>query len=74
MGFTLYRLSMFREGKLPKPFFRTKKGLNGEGIGTQDLSMWSEAFKHGYKCAIDCSVRVGHYDLKGQFGEADMMW
>ena len=74
MGFTLYRLSMFREGKLPKPYFRTKKGLNGEGIGTQDLSMWTEAFKHGYKCAIDCSVRVGHYDLEGKFGPEDFVW
>lgn len=74
MGFTLYRLSMFREGKLPKPYFRTKKGLNGEGVGTQDLSMWAEAFKHGYKCAIDCGVRVGHYDLKGLYGPEDMMW
>lgn len=74
MGFTLYRMSMFREWKGPKPFFRTKRGLAGEGIGTQDLSFASEAFKLGYKCAIDCSVKVGHYDLKGQFGQEDMVW
>jgi len=74
MGFTLYRLSMFREGKLSKPYFRTKKGLNGEGIGTQDLAMATEAFKHGYKFAVDCSVRVGHYDLEGKFGPPDMVW
>jgi hypothetical protein len=74
MGFTLYRLSMFREWKGPKPFFRTKKGLNGEGIGTQDLSFASEAFKLGYKFAVDCSVRVGHYDLKGDYGPPDMVW
>jgi hypothetical protein len=74
MGFTLYRMSMFREGKIPKPFFKTKNGSEGQGVSTQDLAFWSEAFKHGHKCAIDCSVRVGHYDLLGQFGEPDMMW
>ena len=36
--------------------------------------MWTEAFKHGYKCAIDCSVRVGHYDLEGKFVTEDMVW
>ena len=24
--------------------------------------------------AIDCDVLVGHYDLEGKFGPADMMW
>ncbi len=74
MGFALWRLKMFREGKLAKPFFRTKNGKNGEGISTQDLSFWSEGFKHGYKCAVDCSVRVGHYDLKGEYGPQDTMY
>jgi hypothetical protein len=74
MGFTLYRLSLFREWKGPKPFFRTKKGLNGEGIGTQDLSFATEAFKFGVKFAVDCSVRVGHYDLTGAFGIEDHVW
>jgi hypothetical protein len=74
MGFTLYRLSIFREGKIPKPYFKTKRGLNGEGIGTQDLTMATEAFKHGYKFAVDCSVKVGHYDMEGKFGPEDMVW
>ncbi len=74
MGFTLFRLKMFREWKGPKPFFRTKRGLNGEGIGTQDLSMATEAFKLGYKVAVDCSVRVGHYDLRGVYGPEDTVW
>lgn len=75
MGFTLYRMSMFRDWKGPKPFFKTKRGLAGEGgVGTQDLSFCSEAFKLGYRFAVDCSVRVGHYDLKGTFGPEDMMW
>ena len=74
MGFNLWRLSMFKDPRFPSPLFRTKKGLNGEGVGTQDLVFWNEAFKLGYKCAIDCSVKVGHYDLEGKFGPPDMMW
>lgn len=74
MGFSLWRLSMFRDGKLDKPFFQTLKGKNGDGVATQDLAFWSKAFKLGYKCAVDCSVRVGHYDYEGKFGQPDMMW
>lgn len=58
MGFNLFRLSMFKE--LPKPWFVTKCGA--EGVGTQDLSFWGEARKHGHRCAIDCGVLVGHLD------------
>lgn len=61
MGFNLWRLSMFRDERIKKPWFRTIAGK--EGIGTQDLSFWSEARKYGYRCAIDCAVLVGHYDV-----------
>ena len=74
MGFNLYRLSMFKDERIPKPWFRTKNGLNNEGVGTQDLVFWSEARKYGYRCAIDCSVKVGHHDLDGAFGPQDTMW
>jgi len=58
MGFNLWRMSMFKT--LPKPWFVTK--CDKEGMGTQDLTFWQEARKHGHRCAIDCSVLVGHYD------------
>lgn len=74
MGFNLWRVSMFKDERLKKPWFRTYKGLNGEGVGTQDLTFWSDARKYGYRCAIDCSVKVGHYDLEGSFGPADTMY
>lgn len=67
MGFNLWRLSMFKDEKLRKPWFKTIAGA--EGIGTQDLYFWTDARKHGYRCAIDCSVRVGHYDVG-----ADIIW
>ena len=41
----------------------------GQGIGTQDLYFWGDARKYGYRCAIDCNVKVGHYDYIN-----DMMW
>jgi len=59
MGFNIFRLSMFKDDRLRKPWFKTQKE---NGISTQDLHFWGDARKYGYRCAIDCSVRVGHYD------------
>jgi hypothetical protein len=74
MGFALWRLSMFKDTKIPRPWFRTKNGKDGEGIGTQDLVFWSAARPFGYRCAVDCGVRVGHYDHLGLFGPPEMTW
>jgi hypothetical protein len=60
MGFTLFRLAMFKDPQLRRPWFKTIAGK--EGIGTQDLYFWGDARKYGYRCAIDCGVKVGHYD------------
>jgi hypothetical protein len=62
MGFNLYRLSMFKDDRLRQPWFKTMTGLEGQGVGTQDLYAWSDFRKYGYRCAIDCRVLVGHYD------------
>lgn len=72
MGFNLWRLDMFRDKNLPRPLFETKtKG----GVATQDLAFWSNARKLGYRCAIDTSVKVGHYDLDGKRGGIpDHVW
>lgn len=74
MGFTLYRLSMFKDERLRRPWFKTIDGSEGTGVGTQDLYFWGDARKYGYRCAIDCAVKVGHYDLEGKFGPPDMIW
>jgi len=71
MGFNLWRLSMFRDSRLRKPWFLTQ--THG-GVSTQDLYFWSDARKYGYRCAVDCGVKVGHYDHKGEFGPPDFMW
>ena len=71
MGFNLFRMSIFRDPKLRRPWFKTQ---TKDGVATQDLYFWNDARKNGYRCAIDCSVKVGHYDLKGDFGQPDMMY
>jgi hypothetical protein len=67
MGFNLFRMSMFKDERLRKPWFKTLAGK--EGVGTQDLYFWGDARKYGYRCAIDCNVKVGHYDIN-----TDMVW
>jgi hypothetical protein len=74
MGFNLWRLSMFRDERLKRPWFKTLNGTEGLGIGTQDLTFWNDARKYGYRCAVDCSVLVGHHDLEGKFGQPDFVW
>ena len=74
MGFNLWRMSMFKDERLRRPWFRTLKGDEGLGVGTQDLYFWSDARKYGYRCAIDTTVQVGHYDLEGKFGPPDTVW
>lgn len=70
-GFNLFRLDMFRDPDLRRPWFKTQ---TEGGVSTQDLYFWSDARKHGYRCAIDTSIHVGHYDLEGKFGPPDMVW
>lgn len=67
MGFNLWRMSMFKDDRLRRPWFKTMAGK--DGVGTQDLYFWGDARKHGYRCAIDCAVMVGHYDA-----ENDIVW
>jgi hypothetical protein len=65
MGFTLFRLKMFREGKIKKPFFESVARLDEDGNLTtqsQDISFFSKACDAGYKMAVDTRVRVGHMD------------
>jgi hypothetical protein len=68
MGFNLWRMSLFKDARLRTPWFKTDAGC------TQDLYFWTDAKKYGYRCAIDCGVRVGHYDFEGKFGPADFVW
>lgn len=67
MGFNLWRMSMFKDARLRRPMFKTL--ASKEGVGTQDLYFWNDARKYGYRCAVDCDVLVGHYDVN-----TDITW
>lgn len=56
MGFSLFRMSMFKDPSIPRPLFRTAPG------STQDLWFCKQAAKRGYRFAVDTRVRVGHLD------------
>lgn len=68
MGFAVFRLGMFKDPLLRKPWFKTVAN-SSEGAWTQDLYFWADARKFGYRCAVDCSVKVGHWDE-----ENEIMW
>jgi hypothetical protein len=68
MGCNVFRLDMFKDERLRKPWFKTTASQQ-EGCFTQDLYFWSDARKYGYRCAVDCSVLVGHWDEANQ-----IMW
>lgn len=72
MGFTLFKIDIFKDPKVPKPWFKTvqeHKPNEGTKMFTQDLYFFDNIHKLGYKVACDTRVKVGHYDL-----ENDMVW
>jgi hypothetical protein len=73
-GFTLFRLSVFKDTRLKKPWFKTLNGKDGQGIGTQDLTFWNDARQYGYRCAVDTGCKVGHIDITGDFGPKGFVW
>lgn len=68
MGFNAFRLDMFKDPALRKPWFKTTASQT-EGVMTQDLHFASDARKHGYRFAIRTDIRVGHFDLA-----SDIVW
>ena len=72
MGFNLFKLDIFKNPNLPKPWFRTiQEVVPGQGARayTQDLYFYENAAKEGYKFACDNRVKVGHYDYQN-----DIIW
>lgn len=72
MGFNLFKLGMFKDPKLQRPFFKTLQE-HTPGVGTkmytQDLRFYEDAGRLGYRFAAATYVKVGHYDL-----ERDIVW
>jgi hypothetical protein len=68
MGFNLFDLNIFRDEKIPRPWFKTVQEWSPETGGrmyTQDLSFYENAKKAGYKVACDTRIKVGHIDSEG---------
>ncbi len=72
MGFTLFKLDMFKDERLHRPWFQTVQSYT-PGVGvrayTQDLHFFEDAAKYGYRFASDNRVRVGHYAA-----DTDIIW
>jgi hypothetical protein len=68
MGFALWRMDLFKDVRLRRPWFRTTQSMQ-EGGFTQDLYAWTDFKKHGHRCAVDNDVKCGHYDSK-----EDILW
>lgn len=72
MGFNLFKLDIFRDPRVPRPYFKTLQeftpGLGGRGY-SQDLYFYENIKKLGYKVACDTRIKVGHYDA-----ENDIVW
>lgn len=72
MGFNLFKISMFKDPKIPQPWFETKQEYvpgQGSKVYTQDLYFYENAGKAGYKFACDTRVKVGHFDAA-----SDVVW
>jgi hypothetical protein len=65
MGFTLFKMDIFKDPKVSRPFFKTLQDYepgSGVKVYTQDLYFFENIRKLGYKVASDTRVKVGHYD------------
>ena len=65
MGFTLFKLDMFRQ--IEEPWFKTiqeKDAIGGDQIFTQDFFFFRKAAEKGFKFAVDNRVLVGHYNQR----------
>lgn len=72
MGFNLFKMDIFKDQRVPRPFFRTLQEYSpttGARSYTQDLYFYENIHKLGYKVACDTRIKVGHYDI-----ENDIVW
>jgi hypothetical protein len=69
MGFCLFRMSMFKDERIERPWFKTLTGIEGQGMATQDLFFWGKSRRYGHRCAVDTRVLVGHLDVS-----TDIVW
>ena len=71
MGFNLFRMKIFKDERLSKPWFKTEQSYfpgQGSRTYTQDLYFYEKASAY-YRFACDTRVKVGHFDA-----EHDIVW
>ena len=72
MGFNLFKLDIFRDPRVPRPYFKTVQEFSpfvgGRGY-SQDLYFYENIKKLNYKVACDTRIRVGHYSI-----DDDIVW
>ncbi len=70
MGFNLFKMDIFKDPNIPRPWFKTlqeyQPGVGTKGF-TQDLYFFEKAGAVGYKFACDTRIRVGHYSADEDF-------
>lgn len=66
MGFTLFKMDLFKDKRFKKPWFQTfsDHAKKGPRLYTQDLSYFEKFKKLGYRCAVDSRVKLGHLDFR----------
>ncbi len=67
MGFTLFKMELFKDTRIEKPWFKTLSEHSAdEGIKqyTQDLYFFQKIRTLGYRVCVDTRVKVGHLDVK----------
>jgi hypothetical protein len=71
MGFNLFKIDIFKNKDLAKPWFKTVQEVvqGGARAYTQDLYFFENAAKCGFRFACDCRVKVGHFDYTN-----DIVW
>jgi hypothetical protein len=72
MGFTLFKMDLFKDEKIKKPLFETVQRYDsGKGVAcyTQDLAFFEKAGTLGHQFACHAGVLVGHYDIN-----QDIVW
>jgi hypothetical protein len=61
MGFSLWKLDIFRDKRFEAPWFKTVEEV-GVGLMTQDLYAYRKIRELGYRVCVDTGIRCGHFN------------
>lgn len=66
MGFTLFKLDIFKDERVERPWFQTINDITEKGVRnyTQDLNFFEKIRALDYKVCVDTRVKLGHLDIR----------